>query len=352
MTDIIRPASVQAPVPAPKGTGIGAASTTKSAPCTCAAMAPLPHGSRIALVSPASPPPSESIDAAVLMLRQWGFDVVEGEHLRDVNRHLPYLAGEDDDRALDVQRALCDDGIDAVMCARGGYGSARILPFLDAQAIREARPKPFFGSSDITALHAWLFETCGRPGWFAPMPATTAVLDDAVARDGLRRAMDRGLPPHGIRLVSTDAQGSDHHAHGVRGVIRGGNLSLLAQGCAGQGRHGFDEPTIALIEEVHEPAYHIDGLLQELLRGGWFRNVRAIALGSWLDCEDTETIANIVEDNLHGLGIPIAYGFDFGHGPQASTVPLGVRGRLDIDDGGATLECGASPTNKERKDID
>ncbi|MBW3092051.1 LD-carboxypeptidase [Bifidobacterium sp. 82T10] len=371
-------------------------------------LAALRPGARIALVAPASPPVAANVDAALAMLRSWGYEPVEMPHVRAVDPDLPYLAGTDAQRAADVMDALTDDRIDAVMCARGGYGSARILPLLDADAIRAARPKPFFGSSDITAMHDWLFECTGRRTWFSPMPATDAVLDDPAAAAMLRDAMaGRALPSIASRepqrlafggasvadaaaavsgttdaIGTTDAPGLDDATDAdnaqsapretirVRGRLRGGNLSLLAAGTSAGVRGPlasddprgpkFREPTILLIEDVHEKPYHIDEMLRQLVAAGWFRNVTGIMLGSWLGCDGTVAsgsssvasstagptaagqrpvtppiIANIARDILGPLGIPVAAGFDFGHGPGAHTLPLGAVATLRIRRDGA-----------------
>lgn len=320
-------------------------------------------GAHIALVAPASPPQPENIDSAVGLLRSWGFSPIAMPHLHDVNATLPYLAGTDEDRAEDIMSAFTDARIDAVMCARGGYGSARILPFLDANALCSADAKPFFGSSDITALHDWLLDHTGRRyTWFSPMPATDAVLNDAAAADMLHNAMI------GHASASMESHESQRYSVSitVHGRLRGGNLSLMAADttfCTN--RPKFTEQTILLIEDVHEEPYHIDEMLRQLVAVDYFTNVTGIMLGSWLDCTSiksipasasfaaaneihgnhstldaepshTPTIINaVVTDVLAPLGIPIASGFGFGHGPAAHTLPLGAQTTLSIRPNGA-----------------
>lgn len=312
-------------------------------------LAPVPPTSRLALVAPASPPEPDHIDKALRLLRGWGYDVVEGPHLRCVDPELPYLAGSDRQRAEDMQWALCDDSIDAVICARGGYGSERILDCLDPAAIRAARAKPCFGSSDITALHAWLYRTCGRADWFSPMPATTAILDDEVARHDFHRALLAGIAKQPAFLSSTSTLISAQADSHVVGRLRGGNLSLLAEACAGAAANGFDEPTIALLEDVHEPVYHIDALIRQLLHAGWFDHVVAIALGSWLECAQDDVIMRIMRRNLDALGVPIVPGFQFGHASESRTIPLGVMGYLDVHAGQARLGWTAGESHDMEK---
>ena len=315
-------------------------------------------GACIALVAPASPPQPENIDSAAGLLRSWGFHPIEMPHLHDVNATLPYLAGTDEDRAEDIMSAFTDAHIDAVMCARGGYGSARILPFLDANTLRSADAKPFYGSSDITALHDWLFEHTGRCSWFSPMPATTAVLEDSVAAAMLHDVMTGHIPSS---IESCELQHGDNSVT-VQGRLRGGNLSLMAADTSAiitSTQPKFQEPTILLIEDVHEQPYHIDEMLRQLVAAKYFSNVAGIMLGSWLGCDDADVphksgnrnpgsglpnmthlptphiIRSIVDDILGPLGIPIASGFDFGHGPAAHTIPIGARATLSIQPDGA-----------------
>lgn len=321
-------------------------------------MRALPTKARIALVAPASPARPENIDAAINLLRNWGFDPVEMPHLRDIHPHLPYLAGTDMNRASDVMTAFTDASIDAVMCVRGGYGSARIFPFLDVNALLTAGPKPFYGSSDITALHDWLFEHTGRCSWFSPMPATTAVLEDSAAAAMLHDVMTGHMPSS---IESCELQHDDHSAT-VQGRLRGGNLSLMAADTSAiitSTQPKFREPTILLIEDVHEKPYHIDEMLRQLVAANYFSNVAGIMLGSWLGCDDADVphksgnrnlgsglpnmthlptpriIRSIVDDVLGPLGIPIASGFDFGHGPAAHTIPIGSKVTLSIQPDGA-----------------
>lgn len=307
----------------------------------------LPAGARIALVAPASPPRPENIDAAVRLLRDWGYDPVEMPHLRSAHPRLPYLAGTDEERAADVMDSLCDERIDAVMCARGGYGSARILPLLGVAALRAAVPKPFFGSSDITALHDWLLEQLGWRTWFSPMPATNAVLRDATAASMLRRALVHGYPPTPVESGTPQPVTAPVRVHGR---LRGGNLSLMAARTSMRTdarAAKFTEPTILLIEDVHEKPYHIDEMLRQLVAAGWCANVAGIALGSWLGCaypDDSDAqvatpriIKRIAHDVFDPLAIPIAMRLPFGHGPAAHTLPLGVEATLGIGPDRASL---------------
>ncbi|MBB5953476.1 muramoyltetrapeptide carboxypeptidase [Saccharothrix tamanrassetensis] len=273
---------------------------------------PLRAGDRVTVVSPAGPVPAGLLQAGVSWLTTWGLDVRVAPHALDMHPTLPYLAGSDADRARDFEDAWCAPDTAAVLCARGGYGSQRIVDLVDWDLVLSSRPKAFVGSSDITALHEPLWHA-GVPTWFGPMIGTGAFVYDPAARDRLRRALFEGVTTfHGVTVAPGTA----------RGVAVGGNVSLL----------GAPPPdgAIAWLEDVGEEPYRLDRMLTSLLRGDWFADVAGIVLGSWTDCGD---VADVLHDRLGGLGVPIIGSVPFGHCAGQHTVPFGVTVELDADAG-------------------
>lgn len=295
------------------------------------ALGPLTAGARVALIATSGPIDSARLEQSLALLAEWGLEPVVYPSGRASHPSIPYLAGTDAQRAADLQAAWCDDSIDAVFCMRGGYGSVRLLDLLDPVALRAARPKPLFGSSDVTGIHEYWQEQLGVPTWFTPMLATGALLDDAAATESLRRAVFEPAAgrtftsPLAVSLVGGQASG----------MLTGGNLSLLAMTLGAKGRPPIDNTgRIALIEDVGEEPYRVDGLLMKLLRAGWFDGVSGIALGSWLDCGDQEQIRALAVELLAPLGVPLVWQLGFGHDAAAPSIPLGVE---------ATLDAGAEP---------
>lgn len=281
---------------------------------------PLRPGDRVAVVSPAGPCPPELLDRGLALLRSWQLDVVVGEHVRDRHPALPYLAGTDADRAADFTAAWCDPSVRAVLCARGGYGSERMVDLVDWAAVAAAGPKVFAGSSDTTTLHGKLWER-GVPAWFGPMVGTSAFVEDEAARENLRRALFSGVEGFsGVPVVPGRATGT----------AVGGTVSLLV---------GTTPPAgaIALLEDVNEEPYRLDHLLTALLRKGWFAEVAGIVLGSWADCGDPAEVDALLLDRLGGLGVPVLGAAGFGHCAGQLTVPLGVTVALDADAGLVTV---------------
>ena len=291
-------------------------------------LGPLRPGARVALLSVSGPPSIRKLAAAKRLVKSWGLVPVVYESARAKHPRADYLSGADAVRAADLQNAWCDPSIDGILVVRGGYGSVRMLDLLDADLMRAARPKPFYGSSDVTAAHEWLHEMLGVPTWFTPMVATGAVLNDPVATEQLREAIFE--PYEGRRYTR---EGSEALVPGsAAGRLTGGNLSLLAMTLGARRRpHHDNRDTIALLEDVHEETYKLDGYLVSLLRAGWFDGVRGIVLGSWAQCDLAETKA-LVEELLVPLGVPTIWEFGFGHCRGALSLPLGVPATMHADE--------------------
>ncbi|WP_394941721.1 LD-carboxypeptidase [Psychromicrobium sp. YIM B11713] len=289
----------------------------------------LQTGDRVALLSVSGPPASELLERAQTLLESWGLRVVIGDHLQSPHPRVNYLAGPDQGRADDLQKAWLDPQIAGIFLARGGYGAVRVLDLLDLSALRAARPKPLFGSSDVTAIHEFWQQQFGLPTWFAPMVATRDLLDDPISTERLRQAI---FTPYSGRSFSSP--GAESLVRGsARGTLTGGNLSLL---CMTMGAHGerklSNTGKIGLLEEVNEETYKIDGYLQNLLRAGWFDGMSGLALGSWKNCAELSEVRALCEELLSPLGIPIIWELGFGHGPAAHSLPLGLAAQLIADD--------------------
>lgn len=288
-------------------------------------LGPLRPGDRVALLATAGPSPAGQVDRAEALVTSWGLTPMLYPSARATHPTASYLAAADVVRSNDFADAWCDESIDGIFCLRGGYGSVRMLDGLDVERMRAARPKPVYGSSDVTALHEWLRERLGAPGWFTPMIATDSLLDDAAATEQLQAAVF--ADPAGRRWSSPTAEVLVPGT--ATGTLIGGNLSLLAQTVGDRSRRPLDNAgTIALLEDIGEDTYRIDGFLQTLLRAGWFDGVLAVALGSWKDCVTPEQIRALCLEVLAPLQIPMVWELGFGHGSAAHSIPLGVPGIL------------------------
>ncbi|UNR55649.1 LD-carboxypeptidase [Streptomyces sp. A10(2020)] len=297
----------------------------------------LAPGARVAVVAPAGPVPEESLESGLDLLRGWGLDPVVAPHVLDRHPAFPYLAGEDADRAADLQSAWCDPSVDAVFCARGGYGCQRMTGLLDWEAMRAARPKPFVGYSDITALHEQFAVRLGVATLHAPMAATAGFLKNEAAREHLRATL---FDPESVRVL-TSATGRVLVPGRARGVTLGGCVSLLAAELGVAHTRPSATGGLLLIEDIGEEAYRLDRILTQLQRARWLDGVRGVALGSWEECGPYEEVRAVLRDRLGPLGVPVAEEFGFGHGEGALTMPFGLPAELDADAGTLTLDVPA-----------
>jgi muramoyltetrapeptide carboxypeptidase len=293
-------------------------------------------GDKVAVVAPSGPVPRERLDAGLDVLRAWDLDVVVGEHVLD--RHpCGYLAGTDEDRARDLERAWLDPTVAAVMCARGGYGMLRMVDLLDWAAMRAAGPKAFVGFSDITTLHEAFAVRMGLVTLHGPMAATEAFLKDGPTQEHLRRTLF--APEEALTLTSPTATALVPGR--ARGVTAGGCLALLAAELGAPHARSSLRGAILVIEDVGEEPYRLDRALTQLLRSGVLEGVAGVALGSWVECGPPGPVRELMLDRLGPLGVPVLWDLGFGHCASHLTVPLGVPAVLDADAGTLTLETPA-----------
>ncbi len=287
-------------------------------------------GDRVAVTAPSGPVPPERLDAGLAVLASWGLDVRVMDHVRGADPDLGYLAADDEARAADLVRAWVDPRVQAVFCARGGYGAQRMVDLLDWPAIAASGPKVLVGFSDVTSLHQAFVARLGLSTIHGPVVSSLGGGDDA-SREHLHGLL---FDP-GASLALAPAPLGTLVPGRAEGVLVGGNLALLASGVGTRYSVPAAE-SIAVLEDVGEEPYKLDRLLTQLLRAGWFDGVRAVVLGDFTDCGPPEVVRALVLDRLGTLGVPVVSGAPFGHGPRNLAFPLGVPAVLDADAG--TLE--------------
>ncbi|MGI5412447.1 S66 peptidase family protein [Streptomyces chartreusis] len=293
----------------------------------------LAAGARVAVVAPSGPIPEERLQAGLDVLRGWDLDPVVAPHVLDRHGEFDYLAGTDADRAADLQGAWCDPSVDAVLCARGGYGVQRMIDLLDWDAMAAAGPKVFVGFSDITVLHEAFARRLGLATLYGPMAAGIDFIKNARAQEHLRATL---LDPESVRTITS--AGSALVPGRARGVTLGGCLCLLAAETGTPHARTSARGGLLCLEDVGEETYRLDRYLTQLLRAGLFAGVRGVLLGSWQACEPQERVRALLLDRLGGLGVPVVEEFGFGHCEGALTIPFGVSAELDADAGTLTLD--------------
>jgi muramoyltetrapeptide carboxypeptidase len=283
-------------------------------------------GDRVAIVSPSGPVPAERLDAGLDVVRGWGLEPVVFPHVRDVHPRLPYLAGDDEARARDLEDAWCDPTVAAVLCARGGFGAQRLVDLLDWERMRDAGPKAFVGYSDATALHEAFAAQLGVTTLYGPMVAAEVFTTDAATQEHLRATL---LEPETTRTLASSTAGTLVPGR-ARGVTVGGCLTVLTTDLGTPGARASAAGGILLLEDVGVEPYELDRTLTQLSRGGVL-DASGIALGSWAGPTPYEELRPVLLERLGDLGVPVAEELGFGHGPTALTVPLGVPCTLDAD---------------------
>lgn len=299
-------------------------------------MKALEPGARIAVISPAGKPKMARVELGMERLRGMGFVPVPG---RSATAQGPlYYAGDAAARAADLHEAFANPDIAAVLCTRGGWGSAELLPLLDADLIR-SNPKPFLGFSDVTTLHVWMQQECGLKTFYAPMLspdfARETGLEAGVDLRSFRAALQSNEPwsvgtGDGLRMLRASV-GSDQ----VEGVLFGGCLSLLAESLGTP--YAVTAPngdSILFLEDVGTHPYQWDRMLVHLRLAGVLDRVKAIVFGDMEQClHEAERMDLLEAALLHSLRDfrgPIAIGLRSGHVNTPNvTLPLGVRVRLD-----------------------
>ena len=280
---------------------------------------PVRAGARVAVVATAGPVDPGRLAAGLERMRSWGLVVDPPGDLAPAE--LPWLAGSDEARAAALQDAWLDGSTSVVWCARGGFGSQRVLDLLDWDAMAGVQPSWLVGYSDVTALHQAFAARLGVATLHGPGAAS---LSDA-APATVESARAAVLEGRFATMVGTPGRGGS-----AEGVLVGGNLAILAStvGTRGSRRAGGG---IALLEDVGEQPYRLDRLLTQLVRSGWFDDVAGVACGAFTDCGDPDAVRDVLSRRLTPLGVPIVWDLPVGHGEVNLTVPFG---RLALLDGG------------------
>ncbi|MET9828065.1 LD-carboxypeptidase [Streptomyces sp. NPDC006385] len=293
-------------------------------------------GARVAVVAPSGPVPEERLQSGLDVLRGWDLDPVVAPHVPARHGAFGYLAGADADRAADLQNAWCDPSVDAVLCARGGYGAQRMVDLLDWAAMRAARPKVFVGFSDVTVLHEAFAARLGLSTLYGPMAAGVDFIKNARAQEHLKATL---FEPESVRTITST--GSALVPGRARGVTLGGCLCLLAAESGTPHARTSARGGLLCLEDVGEETYRLDRCLTQLLRAGVFDGVRGVLLGSWQECGPYERVRALLLDRLGDLRVPVVEEFGFGHCEDALTIPFGVSAELDAEAGTLTLDVPA-----------
>lgn len=283
---------------------------------------PLEPGARVALVAPAGPlQKPEELARAQGNARTFGWEPIVAVHASD---RTGYLAGRDTDRLHDINVALRDPNIDAIWAVRGGYGIIRILEGIDYDSLSRT-PKPIIGYSDLTALHAAIQRKCALITYHGP---TAREPLSEFSRESFERAIVHqtdscGVAPNAREINPGSAEGR----------LVGGNLAVLTSLCGTPYMPDLADG-ILILEDINEPVYRIDRMLQQLKLSGALSGCRAIAFGECVKCPDDaggggRPFDEVLGEIAHGIGVPCLAGIPIGHIDAQWTIPLGAMATLD-----------------------
>ncbi|MFM2138173.1 MAG: hypothetical protein RJA57_480 [Bacteroidota bacterium] len=294
----------------------------------------LHKGDCIGLVCPAGYMPAEKVRSCVRSLTEWGYQVRLGKTVGGDSR--VYFSGSDAERLADLQAMLDDDSVRAILCARGGYGTGRIIDRLDFTRFRK-QPKWIIGYSDITVLHSHLYSRYYISSLHAPMAG--AFNDGGHATEfvlSLRRALEGRRMRYRCEPHPFNRRGQ------AMGELVGGNLALLAH-AVGTSSDLNTAGRILFIEDVGEYLYNIDRMMHQLKRSGKLDHLAGLVVGGFTECKDTErpfgqAAYEIIRDIVSEYAYPVCFDFPVSHTDRNYALKLGAGVKLRVSPRVVSLE--------------
>ena len=294
-------------------------------------------GDKVGLVNPATAAfESEPIEIMTDALESLGLDVVLGNNY--YNRH-GYFAGTDADRASDLNTLFRDPDIKMIF-ARGGWGSARVLPLLDYDAIGR-NPKVLLGYSDATALLTGIHAKTGLVTFHGPSPLNnfSAEYFRRVVMNGKQVTMVNPKDITEETLVQTENRIQTIKGGKANGRILGGNLTVLTAIMGSAYLPDWND-SILFLEDIGEAVYRVDRILTELSLAGVLSKIKGFVFGRCTECESgtnygSLTLEQVLAEHIEPLGIPAFSGSMIGHIEQQFTVPIGID--VEIDAGAGSI---------------
>ncbi len=299
----------------------------------------LREGDTVGLIAPASAFKDKAYQNTLKTLKTLGLKYIEAKNL---HHKTGFLAGTDKERIDDIHEMFANPDVDAVWCIRGGYGTGRIIPMLDYDLIKK-NPKIIVGYSDITSLLHAIFIKTGLVGFHGPTLGSTM---NPYSLENIHNVLMKGAPKTKIEYFDPKSEDSLYAPYVIQsgkmtGQLSGGNLTLLAS-LAGTKFNWDATDKLAFIEDIGEKPYRIDRMLTQLRQSANLDKAKGILLGIFEDCpnkegDDSWSLKEVLIDRLGDLGIPVFYGFSFGHILNKCTIPVGIEASFDTETRQLTL---------------
>ncbi len=275
-------------------------------------------GDTLGIAAPAGKVEKDYLEFAENILAEWGLKIKTGKNILKKNHG---YAGNDDERTADFQALLDDSKVKAIFCARGGYGTIRIVERLKFDKFKK-NPKWIVGFSDITILHAFCNNVLGIASIHAVMPINFQTAGAEKSLQLLKNTLFGDLPEYEWPHQQFNLPGK------VKGILTGGNFSVLF-GLRNTSMDIVPEHRILFLEDVGEKVYHLDRLLQNYKLSGVFSKINGLVIGAMTEVTDERfktgcNVPEIIYKITKNLNIPVAYSFPAGHQPENFPLILGA----------------------------
>jgi len=293
----------------------------------------LKKGDTIGIVCPAGYMPLEKAQTCITTLQQWGFKVKQGKTL---GNQFHYFSGTDEERLTDLQTMLDDKEVKAILCGRGGYGISRIIDSLDFTRFKKD-PKWVIGYSDVTVLHAHLFNKLKTASLHSPM---AGAFNDGGAGNEYVQSIKKilfGKPAN----YTCEA----HHLNRpgqAEGILTGGNLSLVAH-LVGSASDVNTKGKILFLEDIGEYIYNIDRMMIQLKRSGKLDQLAGFIIGGFADMKDTtipfgQEVYSLIHDKVKDYSYPVCFDFPVSHTEKNYALKCGILHQLVVRKTGVRLK--------------
>ncbi|MDC6367083.1 MULTISPECIES: LD-carboxypeptidase [Flavobacteriaceae] len=298
----------------------------------------LKKGDTIGLIAPGYAVKPETLEEIKSTLKEMGFVPV---HTDRIHGNHGYFSNTDKERATDLNEMFKNPKIDAILCARGGYGCTRIMQMIDYENIK-TNPKILVGFSDITALLNGIYEETGLITFHGPVGST---LKDDYSQEWFSKIL---VNPQNSQSISNVVLKDEEMISDIEydrytitpgkttGKLVGGSLTLINALVGTPHEIDFTDK-IVCIEDVEEAPYRIDRMLTQLIEGATFKKAKGIIFGVCAGCNASSNpisfnLKEVIMDRIAPLNIPAAYGMSFGHVPNNFTFPIGINAKWDADE--------------------
>ena len=291
-------------------------------------------GDTVGLVCPAGYMAAEKIQTCIQIVQDWGYKVKTGNTLG--KEAVNYFSGTDEERLEDVQQMLDDDEVKAILCARGGYGTSRIIDRLNFEKFKE-NPKWIIGYSDVTVLLSHIYRNYKITSLHAPMAA-------AFNEEGYRNEFVQSLKDalEGRKIKYTIGTHEMNRRGEAIGELTGGNLSILTH-LIGSSSEPKTKGRILFIEDVGEYYYKIDRMILQLKRAGKLENLAGLIIGGFTDMQDTtlkfgQDVYSLIFDKIKEYDYPVCFNFPVGHQTNNYALKIGAGFKLKVGKTKVVLE--------------